>query len=73
MITAFLEFVGESCIIMTVVCQWIVPALAELLIFFRYRMDCPKEIHIEDILYLLNDFLIVSPTQNLCRQQLDPC
>lgn len=35
-------------------------------------MDCSKEKHIEDILYLLDDFLKISPTQNLCEQQLDP-
>ena len=42
MITAFLEFVGESRIIMTVVCQWVVPALAELFNLFPLSNGLPK-------------------------------
>ena len=30
-----------------------------------------KKLHIIHILHLLDDFLIVSPTHNLCKQQLD--
>ena len=30
-----------------------------------------KKLHIDHILHLLDDFLIVSPTHNLCKQQLD--
>ena len=30
-----------------------------------------KKLHIDHVLHLLDDFLIVSPTHNLCKQQLD--
>ena len=30
-----------------------------------------KKLHIDHILHLLDDFLIVSLTHNLCKQQLD--
>ena len=30
-----------------------------------------NKLHINDILHLLDDFLIISPTEDLCRKQLD--
>ena len=72
-ITTFWGFVGEDFIIMIAVCRLVVQALAKRLKFFSSAIEwiAQKKLHIDHILHLLDDFLIVSPSHDLCKQQLD--
>ena len=66
-----LECVGTDYITMTVVCQWVAPAKLLKHFLTALKWIAQNKLHINDILHLLDDFLIISPTEDLCRKQLD--
>ena len=66
-----LECVSEDYITMTVVCHWVAPVKLLKHFLTAIKWIAQNKLHINDILHLLDDFLIISPTEDLCWKQLD--
>ena len=66
-----LEYVGEDYIIMIGVCLWVPRAPVKLLTFSTaIEWIVQNKLHITHILHLLDDFLIISPKEDLYQKQL---